>query len=227
MRPVSRVALRSYRGGGHIGPLLTETVVVTAPAHATAAAAESEKCEGAHAKREPDPIAAKPIPCGVPFVAEPSSPAPVHYTSSADYRSQLHFMTNTSAKAGHKHCCRLSPSGFTTVCFLMGRMPGIDAPEHPGPPFVKADTCICRRLHRQQSFRRNIDGQRSHVSCERACEHKAFAGQDRRRPAPIPARLYNYMGSGLAITGLVAYGAGALVPLRSPRDPRWWPARPA
>ncbi len=39
--------------------------------------------------------------------------------------------------------------------------------------------------------------------------------------------VYNYIGSGLALTGLVAYGAGALVPLRPPRDPRWWPARSA
>jgi hypothetical protein len=49
--------------------LLTTTVVVTAMAHATAASAESEKYECAHAKREPDPVAAKPVHRIFPSVA--------------------------------------------------------------------------------------------------------------------------------------------------------------
>jgi hypothetical protein len=49
--------------------LLTTTVVVTAMAHATAASAGGEKCECAHAKRDPNPVAAEPIHCDVPSVS--------------------------------------------------------------------------------------------------------------------------------------------------------------
>jgi hypothetical protein len=61
--------------------LLTTTVIVTAMAHATAASAGGEKCECAHAKRDPNPIAAEPIHCGVPSVnrtilARAGSPRP-------------------------------------------------------------------------------------------------------------------------------------------------------
>src|SRR5665811_638438 len=49
--------------------LLTTTVIVTAMAHAAAASAGGKKCECAHAKREPEPVTAEPIHCGVPSVS--------------------------------------------------------------------------------------------------------------------------------------------------------------
>lgn len=62
-------------------PLPSAPVVVTAMAYATAASAGGEKCECAHAKRDPNPVAAEPIHCGVPsvsgtFLARAGSPGP-------------------------------------------------------------------------------------------------------------------------------------------------------
>jgi hypothetical protein len=74
---------RSYRIASAIIliALLSTTVVVTAMAHATAASAGGEKYKCAHAKREPNPVAAEPIHCGVPsmsgtILARVGSPQP-------------------------------------------------------------------------------------------------------------------------------------------------------
>jgi hypothetical protein len=58
------------RGAIKLAPLLSPTVVVAAMTHATAGSTEGEKCKCAHAKREPNPVAAELFHSGAPSVSE-------------------------------------------------------------------------------------------------------------------------------------------------------------
>ena len=72
-------------------PLASPTMVVTAMTHSTPTPAEGEKCERAYAKREPNPVTAKPVHRAAPSVSGTVLVAPRitktrNLPSGTDYR---------------------------------------------------------------------------------------------------------------------------------------------